>query len=39
MSEAPAFEDLLKRNRMITLAGLAALSALAWLYIVTGAAA
>ena len=37
MFEAPAFEHLLKRNRMITLAGLAALCALAWLYIVTGA--
>src|SRR5437773_7192828 len=37
MSEAPAFERLLKRDRMITLAGLAALCALAWLYIVTGA--
>jgi predicted metal-binding membrane protein len=38
MSEAPAFERLLKRDRVITLAGLAALSALAWVYIVTGAA-
>jgi len=37
VSEAPAFERLLKRDRMITLAGLAALCALAWLYIVTGA--
>ena len=37
MSEAPAFERLLKRDRVITLAGLAALCALAWLYIVTGA--
>src|SRR5438093_2729453 len=37
MSEAPAFERLLKRDRIITLAGLAALCALAWLYIVTGA--
>ena len=36
MSEAPAFERLLIRDRMITLAGLAALCALAWLYIVTG---
>jgi predicted metal-binding membrane protein len=35
--EAPAFERLLKRDRMITLAGLAALCALAWLYIGTGA--
>src|SRR5437016_9815198 len=37
MSEATAFERLLKRDRMITLAGLAALCALAWLYILTGA--
>ena len=37
MSEAPAFERLLKRDRMITLAGMAALCALAWLHIVTGA--
>jgi predicted metal-binding membrane protein len=37
MSEAPAFERLLKRDRMITLAGLAALCALAWIYIATGA--
>jgi predicted metal-binding membrane protein len=38
MSEAaPAFERLLKRDRMITMAGLAALCALASLYIVTGA--
>ena len=37
MSEAPAFERLLKRDCIITLAGLAALCALAWLYIVTGA--
>jgi predicted metal-binding membrane protein len=37
MFEAPAFERLLKRDRMITLTGLAALCALAWLYIVTGA--
>src|SRR5438477_6169583 len=37
MVEAPAFERLLKRDRVITLAGLAALCALAWLYIVTGA--
>ena len=36
-SEAPAFERLLKRDRTITLAGLAALCALAWLYIATGA--
>lgn len=37
MSEAPAFERLLKRDRVITLAGLAVLCALAWLYIVAGA--
>lgn len=37
MSEAPAFERLLKRDRVITLAGLSALCALAWLYIVAGA--
>jgi predicted metal-binding membrane protein len=37
MSDAPAFERLLKRDRTITLAGLAALCVLAWLYIVTGA--
>ena len=37
MSEAPAFERLLKRDRVITLAGLAVLCALAWFYIVAGA--
>ena len=37
MFEAPAFERLPKRDRVITLAGLIALCALAWLYIVTGA--
>ena len=37
MFESPAFERLLKRDRVITLAGLTALCALAWLYIVTGA--
>jgi predicted metal-binding membrane protein len=37
MFEAPAFERLLKRDRAITLAGVTALCALAWLYIVTGA--
>src|SRR3954469_22957363 len=37
MVEAPAFERLLKRDRVITLTGLAALCALAWLYIATGA--
>jgi predicted metal-binding membrane protein len=37
VSEAPALERLLKRDRVITLAGLAALCTLAWLYILTGA--
>ena len=37
MFESPAVERLLKRDRVITLAGLTALCALAWLYIVTGA--
>jgi predicted metal-binding membrane protein len=37
MTEAPAIERLLKRDRVITLAGLASLCALAWLYIVSGA--
>jgi predicted metal-binding membrane protein len=37
MFQAPAFERLLKRDRAVTLAGLTALCALAWLYIVTGA--
>ncbi len=37
MSDAPVLERLLKRDRAITIAGLAGLSALAWLYIVTGA--
>jgi predicted metal-binding membrane protein len=37
MFEAPVFERLLKRDRVITLAGLAALCALAWVYIVAGA--
>ena len=37
MSGAPALESLLKRERMITLAGLAALCVLAWFYIVMGA--
>ena len=37
MFEALALERLLKRDRLITLAGLAALCMLAWLYIVTGA--
>lgn len=37
MPEAPAFERLLKRDRIITLAGLVMLCALAWLYIVNGA--
>jgi predicted metal-binding membrane protein len=37
MPEVPAFERLLKRERTITLAALAALCGLAWLYIATGA--
>jgi predicted metal-binding membrane protein len=37
MSETPALERLLRRDRTITLAGLAALCALAWFYIVAGA--
>ena len=37
MVAAPAFEQLLKRDRVITLAGLAALCMLAWLYIIAGA--
>lgn len=37
MSEAPAFERLLRRERAISLAGLAILCALAWLYMVMGA--
>lgn len=37
MPEASALERLLRRDRSITLAGLVALSALAWLYILTGA--
>jgi predicted metal-binding membrane protein len=37
VSEAPALERLLKRDRVITLAGLAALCTLAWFYILTGA--
>jgi predicted metal-binding membrane protein len=37
MPEAPAFERLLRRDRIITLAGLAALCTLAWFYMVTGA--
>ena len=37
MAEAPAFERLLKRDRRVTLVGLAALCVLAWLYIVGGA--
>jgi predicted metal-binding membrane protein len=36
MFEAPALERLLKRERVITLAGLTTLCVLAWLYIVTG---
>jgi predicted metal-binding membrane protein len=37
MSEAPAFERVLKRDRLITLAGLSALCVLAWIYTVMGA--
>jgi predicted metal-binding membrane protein len=37
MPEAPAFERLLKRERVITLAALAMLSALTWLYTLMGA--
>ena len=37
MNEARAFERLIVRDRAITLAGLIALCALAWLYIVMGA--
>jgi predicted metal-binding membrane protein len=37
MTDAPALERLLKRDRDITLAGLAALCVLAWAYIVVGA--
>ena len=37
MLEAPTFERLLKRDRVITLAGLTTLCVLAWLYIVMGA--
>jgi predicted metal-binding membrane protein len=37
MPEAPAFEHLLRRDRIITLAGLVILCAMAWLYIVKGA--
>lgn len=37
MSDGPAFERLLRRDRSITLAGIVALAGLAWLYILTGA--
>jgi predicted metal-binding membrane protein len=37
MSSEPAFERLLRRDRIITIAGLATLCVLAWLYIVAGA--
>ncbi len=37
MSDTPAFERLLKRDRAIVLAGVAVLCALAWLYLLTGA--
>jgi predicted metal-binding membrane protein len=37
MPELPAFEHLLRRNRIVTVAGLAILCGIAWLYIVEGA--
>jgi predicted metal-binding membrane protein len=37
MSEASSLEHLLRRDRAITLIGLAALCALAWFYIARGA--
>jgi predicted metal-binding membrane protein len=37
MSDASAVERLLKRDRRITLAGIAALAVLAWIYILAGA--
>jgi predicted metal-binding membrane protein len=37
MFESSTFELLLKRDRVITFVGLAALCVLAWLYIVMGA--
>jgi predicted metal-binding membrane protein len=37
MPEAPGFEHLLRRDRIVTLAALVILCALAWLYIVKGA--
>lgn len=37
MPDMPAFERLLKRDRIVTLAGLAALCALSWLYLAYGA--
>lgn len=37
MSDASAVERLLKRDRTITLAGMAALAVLAWIYILAGA--
>ena len=37
MTGKPAYQRLLRRDRPITLAGLAALCALAWLYVITGA--
>ena len=36
MPNVSAFERLLKHERTITLAGLAALCALAWLYVIDG---
>jgi predicted metal-binding membrane protein len=37
MSDAPALEQLLRRERIVTLAGLVILCVMAWLYIVEGA--
>ena len=37
MTEAPALERLLRRDRAVTAAGLAILCALAWYYVLTGA--
>jgi predicted metal-binding membrane protein len=37
MPEVPTFEHLLRRDRLITLAGLVVLCALAWLYVAMGA--
>jgi predicted metal-binding membrane protein len=37
VTEAPALERLLRRDRVVTAAGLAVLCALAWVYVLTGA--